>query len=244
VATMDDRDGGSLETTRIIPADGDDIVVIPANPDGPERPARVRPVWALVGLVAALLIVVGVAMLARRHETKSTIATTASTTLAPKAIVSTKPKKAIAPVTTAPPTVSVPAAVVTTVPHTNPAQTVVTSGTVAHNVAPPPTVPPPPKQYGAAALTWTAPPTLTIGSGKTAALAVTAHNGTDGTVTLPHPLSCTPRLDQSGVCTEMAQIIGSGQSASAQYTIDAHGIAPGHYTLTIEGVLTIAVTVT
>jgi hypothetical protein len=39
------------------------------------------------------------------------------------------------------------------------------------------------------------------------------------------------------------QLINSGQSASAQYTIDAHGIAPGHYLLKIEGVLTVAVTV-
>jgi hypothetical protein len=73
---------------------------------------------------------------------------------------------------------------------------------------------------------------------------VSAHNGTDGTVTLPHPLACTPRLDGNGMCTEMAQIINSGASASAQYTIDAHGIAPGHYALRIEGALTIAVTVT
>ena len=36
----------------------------------------------------------------------------------------------------------------------------------------------------------------------------------------------------------------SGQSASARYTIDASGIAKGHYTLKIEGVLTVAVTVT
>ena len=41
----------------------------------------------------------------------------------------------------------------------------------------------------------------------------------------------------------MVQLIGAGQSASAPYTIDARGIAKGHYTLKIEGVLTVAVTV-
>ena len=42
----------------------------------------------------------------------------------------------------------------------------------------------------------------------------------------------------------MVQLITAQQSASAQYTIDARGVAAGHYTLRIEGVLTINVTVT
>src|SRR4029079_2867586 len=99
------------------------------------------------------------------------------------------------------------------------------------------------KLCGGSRLTWTAPATLRIASGGSASLAVVAHNPTDGTITLPHPLACTPRLDQGEICTEMAQMIGAGQSASAQYTIDAHGIAPGNYTLKIEGVLTIPVIV-
>ena len=93
-------------------------------------------------------------------------------------------------------------------------------------------------------MTWDAPASLAITAGKTATLSVTAHNRTDGTVTLPHPLACTPRLDHGEMCPEMVQLIGSGQSASARYTIDASGIAKGHYTLKIEGVLTVAVTVT
>jgi len=92
-------------------------------------------------------------------------------------------------------------------------------------------------------LTWSAPASMTIASGKTASLSVTAHNGSDGTVTLPHPLSCTPRLDHGEFCAEVVQLIGAGQSASAQYTIDARGIAAGNYTLNIEGVLTVRVTV-
>jgi hypothetical protein len=83
-----------------------------------------------------------------------------------------------------------------------------------------------------------------VTSGATKTLSVTAHNPTDGTVTLPHPLSCTPRLDHGEVCPEMVQLISAGQSASAQYTIDARGVAAGRYTLNIEGVLKVAVTVT
>ena len=62
-------------------------------------------------------------------------------------------------------------------------------------------------------------------------------------MTLPHPLACTPRLDHGEFCTEVVQLIGSGQSVTARYTIDASGIAKGHYSLQIEGVLTVTVTV-
>jgi hypothetical protein len=93
-------------------------------------------------------------------------------------------------------------------------------------------------------LTWNAPGRLTIASGHTAALAVTAHNPTDGTVALPHPLSCAPRLDHGEMCPQVVQVISPGGSASAGYTIDARGTAAGSYQLRIEGVLTIPVTVT
>ena len=56
-------------------------------------------------------------------------------------------------------------------------------------------------------------------------------------------MSCAPRLDHSEMCPEMVQLVAAGQSASATYTIEASGMAKGHYTLIIEGVLTIAVTV-
>src|SRR4029077_2153826 len=110
--------------------------------------------------------------------------------------------------------------------------------------APPPTIAiAPPKQYGASVLAWDAPHGMTIPSGKTAPLTVMAFNRTDRIVNLPHPLSCTPRLDHTEVCTEMVQTIPAGGSATATYTIDARGIAPGNYALRIEGVLTVDVTV-
>ncbi|MDQ1435450.1 MAG: hypothetical protein QOF59_2266, partial [Actinomycetota bacterium] len=54
----------------------------------------------------------------------------------------------------------------------------------------------------------------------------------------------TPRLDHGETCAQVVQIIPPGGSASAGYTIDAHGVGPGKYQLRIEGVLTIPVTVT
>jgi hypothetical protein len=62
-------------------------------------------------------------------------------------------------------------------------------------------------------------------------------------VSLAHPLGCTPRLDHREVCADIVQMIAAGAFASARYTIDAHGFAPGNYTLHIEGVLTVPVTV-
>jgi hypothetical protein len=146
-------------------------------------------------------------------------------------------------------TTATPALATPTVAITVPATLARPTNAATKVVAPPPTVPaptlpPPPKEYGASVLTWTAPRTLTIETGHAVSLFVTAHNPTDGIASLPHPLSCAPRLDHSEVCSETVQPIGSGQSASAGYTIDAHGVVPGRYTLDIEGVVTLSVTVT
>lgn len=105
------------------------------------------------------------------------------------------------------------------------------------------TLPPPPPPFGAKALTWTAPTSLTIPSGTTAPMTVLAYNPTGRDVSLSHPLSCTPRLDHGEVCPDIVQLIGSHRSAGAHYTIDATGVVAGSYTLTIEGVLTVNVTV-
>ena len=121
-------------------------------------------------------------------------------------------------------------------PATGPAPTIAIDGAITATL-------PPPKQYGARVLTWDAPRSFTMTVGTIKTISVRAHNPTDGIVTLPHPLSCTPRLDHHEVCAQSLQPIGPGGSAGAQYSIDATGITPGTYTLTIEGVLAIAVTV-
>jgi hypothetical protein len=248
VATTDDR-GGAVDTTRLIAAEGDDIVVVPAGPGNPEGPRRVRRVLVATAIVAVVVLTGAIAVAAQRNGSTARVRTTSPPTLSPKPpVAKARPKPTVAR------TKPAPAAAVTTVPTTVPSKTPQTlvavppaSGpartTPTMAPSPAPTTAAPPKQYGASALTWDAPRALTIAAGKTAPLVVTAHNPTDGTVTLPHPLPCTPRLDHNEVCPEMAQFISSGQSASAKYVIDASGIAKGSYTLKIEGVLTIAVTV-
>ncbi len=126
---------------------------------------------------------------------------------------------------------------------TEPATTTTATPTTLLAPAVTATLPPPPPPFGAHSLTWTAPTSLTIPSGTTAPLTVLAYNPTGRDVSLSHPLSCTPRLDHGEVCPDIVQLIGSHRSAGAHYTIDATGVVAGNYTLTIEGVLTVDVTV-
>lgn len=235
-------DAERVDDTRIMAPDGDDIVVLPDTDRSSDGPSRRRSIIAGAAIVAFLVVVAIIAIGARRSDTPH-VQTSTPAARPPTPIVAKLPP------TTVGHKHSVPASTVavTTVPQTSPR----TTPDTAQHVVPPDTVPAPapttvasPKQYGASALTWSGARSLTIASGAAAALAVTAHNGTDGTVTLPHPLSCTPRLDHGEMCAQVVQSIDSGQSASATYTIDASGIAAGHYTLSIEGVLSIAVTVT
>jgi hypothetical protein len=252
VASMDERDGSAVDATRIIPteipteiADGDDIEVIPAGPGDPPAPGRRRRLVVALVVAAVVLSALGILFVTRGSATKPVlVATTTQTTLAsppvaahvkPKATVAPKkPAPTVAAVVTAPSTLLFPSPTPATAIQqvTNPPATAPTTAAAA-----------PPQQFGPSVLTWTAPGSLTIAAGQSKAMSVTAHNPTNGTVTLPHPLACTPRIDNSGMCTEMVQLIGPGQSASAQYMIDATGIAPGHYSMRIEGVLTVSVTV-
>jgi hypothetical protein len=94
-------------------------------------------------------------------------------------------------------------------------------------------------------LAWRATPaSLTIPTGETATVTVSAHNTGPGVVALPHPLSCAPRLQHDEMCEQSVQRILPGATATAQYTIDAAGVAAGSYRLNVEGVFTINVTVT
>jgi hypothetical protein len=244
VSTTDERGNGTLETGRLVAADGDDIVVL--HDVHPRRPGR-RDVLIGVATVVLLIVAGGIAIvLVNRGSNAAKVRTTSSSVVTTPPVARSKPKPKVAakpavPVRTPSPTAAV---IVPAAPATSPPIAVGNS-----NIAPPPTVAPapttlaPPKQYGPSALTWTAPRSMTIVAGTTAVLSVAAHNGTDGTVTLPHPLSCTPRLDHGEICAQVVQVLASRASAGAQYTIDAHDVVAGHYSLTIEGVLRVAVTV-
>lgn len=168
----------------------------------------------------------------RPRATTTAPATTAPATAAPTTAEPPSPTRPVDLIVTPPASTPPPTEAPTTSPPTSillPAVTV--------------TLPPPPPPFGADALTWTAPHVLVIASGGTATLSVRAHNPTDRIVSLSHPLACTPRLDHGELCAGLAQLIPAGGSASATYTIDATGVAAGKYTLTIEGVLTVPVTV-
>ena len=240
MTTTDEPGGGSLETVHEAPAEGDDIVVLPAEAGDPVGLSR-RNIVSGAGIVAALVIIAVVAFAARHSDSSPRVQTNPGITVPQIPVVAkSKPKPTVAkpngpPVAVEPaPTAAPTTTAVGVAPATIAAPTI--PPTVATTIAAP-------KQYGASVLTWDAPHSLSIASGNSKALSVTAHNPSDGTVTLPHPLSCAPRLDHGEICPEMVQLLSSGQSASAQYTISAKGIAPGSYTLSIEGVLTVRVTV-
>jgi hypothetical protein len=256
VSTMEEHDGNAVDVTRALPAaasggptvvhDGDDIEVLPGGA-GPPRGTRNRRIVAGVAIAAVLIIGVGAALAASHGNSSPIVRTTAPTSpatlppavIAPRATVPAKKKTTVVVAPTVAPALkpliipigSVPPAThapVSTVPPPPPA--VVTTA--------------PPQQLGPSALIWNANPgSLAITAGGTKALSVTARNPTAAVVSLPHPLSCTPRLDNGEMCSETVQQIGPGQSASATYTIDATGFARGFYDVKIEGVLTVPVTV-
>ena len=220
MATTDDRDGIAVETTRVGPADGDDIVVVPAGPGDPHHPRLVRRALVAAAIVAVLALGTAFAIASRHSGSTVRVRATSPPTLCPKPAVinnhlkSTVPRAKPSPTvvaTTAPSIHSIPVLVVPPARSGPPASTTAAS----------------PKQYGPSVLTWDAPRALAIAAGKTATLPVTAHNRTDGTVTLPYPLSCTPRLDNGEMCPAMVQLIGAGQSASTRFTIDGRGFAKG-----------------
>jgi hypothetical protein len=232
----EDNGGGVDLTTPVETLPGDDVVIVPE----PTPQPRSRRRWLAIAIAALAIVAIAivVALIPRGHSKANvvtspppsvapTIAPTHhATPVAPKQHVAPKPvspppQQVVAPPVSQPPVVSTPKA-------STPART----------------APPQPKSYPLSALQWTGPTAFTMQHGTTKTIDVSAHNPTDGTITLPVPLSCTPTLDNSSVCAQMAQVLSAGQTASASYTIDARTITPGTYKLTIEGARTIVVTVT
>jgi hypothetical protein len=251
-----ERDAQVVDLTRETAVDGDDITVITheSAPD-PNRRRRIV-LLAFVGVV--LLAGLIAALVALRHDDSTSVSTdpVASTPSLPASTIATAKKdRAVAAAaatkkaTTATPT---SAAKVATPPPTiapavaPPAATGSNPGAIppsqpATHATTPPTVP---KTSPLSALVWTAPANVSMQSGTQVHVTVSVRNPTDGTVTLPHPLSCTPRLQHDEVCPEMAQLVGPHQIAGTIYVLDATGVAPGVYRLKLEGVRPLTVTVT
>src|SRR5262249_16958730 len=92
----------------------------------------------------------------------------------------------------------------------------------------------------------------TIKSGGAGVVTVWVTNPTDGTVTLPHPLSCAPTLRGPkghvigfAVCEEMAQVMAPHDTLRQKYAItassDGNALAPGDYTATVENLFDVKV---
>ena len=231
--------------------DGDDIVVIPDTGHTRRRRARALVIGAVVVVLAAG---VGIAIAATRDDGKATVRTVTprrpTPTPAsppprtpPKRPVVHKPRASIAPHTP----LSSPPAVAVAPPSPPPA---------IAPTEPPPTAPP---SYPPSVLQWSATPgALTIKSGEHAVLTVHVTNPTNGTVTLPNPLSCAPTLRGpkghvfgSRVCAEMAQLMAPHDQLTQHYTIYATDTAaagggtltPGYYTVRVENLFNVRVTV-
>ena len=223
--------------------DGDDIVVVPDTAPVRRRRSRALVIGAVVVLLAAGI---GTAVAATRDDGKSTVHTVTPRQPTPAQASPpprTPPKK---PVAHKPPA--------SIAPHTP-----VSSPPPVAVAPPPPVAPTPvtaPPSYPPSALQWTATPAaLTIKSGGRATLTVHVTNPTDGTVTLPHPLSCGPTLRGPkghvigfGVCEEMAQVMSPHDALTQRYTISANAdgnpLAPGNYTASVENLFDVRVTIT
>jgi hypothetical protein len=230
--------------------DGDDIVVVPDATPSRHRRARALMIGAVVVLLAAG---VGIAVAVTRDDGKSSTVRTVTPKRPPPTRPSppprTPPKK---PIARKPPASIAP-------------QTPVSSPPVVPAPPPPPPVAPTqppvtaPPSYPPSVLQWKATPdALTIKSGGHAALTVHVTNPTDGTVTLPHPLSCAPTLRGPkghvigfAVCEEMAQVMNPHDTLTQRYTIyatdtaspDGGALSPGYYTLSVENLFDLKVTV-
>lgn len=249
-----ERDGQVVDLAREA-LDGDDITVIAPEPrPEPNRHRRlvalaVVAAVGLVGLIAALVVI--------RHD-DSTSATTDRVASAPSGPASTVAiakndraaagavgaKKATNPApTTAAANVASPTPTVLPIqlPPATTAPGAIPPSRPATNATTPPTAP---KTSPLSALVWTAPANVSMPSGTKLHVTVSVRNPSTGTVMLPRPLSCTPRLQGDEVCPEMVQLVGPGRTASATYLLDATGVDPGVYKLMLEGVRPLTVTAT
>ncbi len=247
VARIGEDDTDVIDATRVVttPAtlEGDDIVVLPEPVTTTHVPTGRRRLTLLVGSLGATALIIALVVMATSggHSKSNVVTSSPARRNAPAANTPASARTrerslAKAPATNA---VTAPAASTPRTKSSTPA------GSPPANSSPPatPSSAPVPKQYPPSALTWSAPLSITVQHGQSTAYSVTAHNPTDGSITLPHPLSCAPTLDNSGMCSEIAQIIPAGGTVSVMYSLDAN-VAPGNYTLDIEGVLKIPVDVT
>ena len=240
------------------PLDGDDIVVEP-GPTPSSHPRR-RARELLVGGVVVVLVVAGIAVALTSRDSGGSSKLQSSAPVAPPAAHPTASKPAVvkpALPKPAPKPANVKPRPVVVPPVANSTPAAVTTPVV---VSPPPTsVTTPPVESPSVRQWQSTPPTLSMKAGTAKSFTVSVTNPTDGTVNLPHPLSCSPTLFRAngtaigfGVCTEMVQVMQPHQTLARHYTIyatktaDPSGqpLAAGSYQARVENLFRVNVTVT
>jgi len=250
VTTTGGPEHSVAEPVANAPLEGDDIVVVP-DLSPPRRRSRVL----LVSTIVVVLVTAGIAIAvaSTRDDNSSAVRSAApprspATQLHPSARRATKPKRA-------------PKRTPIRTPPTAVAQLRGSTPVAASPPPPPPVAPtqPPvtaPPSYPPSALQWSATPAaLTIKSGGHASFTVHVTNPTNGTVMLPHPLSCAPTLRGPkghtigfAVCEEMAQVMAPHDALTQRYVItassDGTALAPGTYTASVEDLFDVKVAIT
>jgi hypothetical protein len=240
------------------PLDGDDIVVEP-GPTPSSHPRR-RARELLVGGVVVVLVGAGIAVALASRDNGGSSKLQSSAPVAPPAAHPTVPKPAVvkpALPKPAPKPANVKPLPVVVPPVANSTPTAVSTPVAA---SPPPTAVTMPPVEPPSVLQWqSTPPSLSMNAGTAKSFTVSVTNPTNGTVNLPHPLSCAPALLRAngtavgfGVCTEMVQVMQPHQTLARHYTIyatetaDASGapLAAGSYTARVENLYSVNVTVT
>jgi hypothetical protein len=233
--------------------DGDDLTVVTEGTRRARERSRRRP-WLLLAEVGAVVLAIAVVafVVVQRHDSgNDRVETAAETDANGDAGTPTIPSTPLTSAPTNHPSALTPNA--SGAPTANSGAAPVSSAPPQQQVAPPPSTPvsaavsppaPPapiattPQQPTSppSVLQWSAAPSaLRIRANEVATLVVTVRNPSDGVVTLPVPLSCTPKLDGSGVCPQMTDTVQPHSQRGQMYKVDPEGLAPGNYSLKIEG---------
>ena len=228
--------------------DGDDITI--ANEIVAEAPRRsLRRAWLVVlgvGAVVLTIAIVAFVLVSNDDSGDERVATDTGNESAadsPSTSAVTLPGADTTPPVQAPPDSSPSASAPIVAPPRVPA-----AATPSAAVPPPApdTTVPAPLTSPVSVLEWSATPAaITVQSGQITKVSITVRNPSDGVVTLPNPLSCTPALDGSAMCVQMAEMVAPNSQRAQMYNVDARGIAPGSYSLVFQGGLfSVPVTVT
>ncbi len=234
-----ERSGDALDvdvTERVEAAhDGDDIAVVVSDPEHPTHTHGAR-VAVIAGIAAVVLATIGAWVISQGVKdpkviTQHAAATPAAQQPAVAGAVGAQPTNAPTASTTQGSTpVSNPTSKVTSAPARNNGGS---NNAVAPPAQPPAQQPSGPKTSPVSALVWTGKHSVDVPLNGTTTITITVSNPTDGTVTLPHQLSCpsTWILTDAPVCAEVTQQIAPHASLTTKLTIDATGATAGTYSL-------------